>query len=465
MSNHEVTLEEEVRSVGETAERAPALFMVLEAERPLSGGARYSLMGIESVTLGRGRARHASRSDDGRSLDVHAPGRWISSRHAELRAVGREWVLTDVGSRNGTFVNGRRVSTATVREGDVFEVGRIFFTLRGAPTAGEPTRPDDDSAAMSSRFGFRTLLPELEEAYAALARVARRSVAPVLLLGPTGSGKEVLASELHAQSERPGAFVAVNCGAIPPTLVESLLFGYVRGAFSGADRDKAGFLQAADRGTLLLDEIGDLPTSSQAALLRVLQENEVVPIGATRAIAVDVRVVAATHRSLPDLVSSGAFRADLLARLKGYTHEVPPLRERMPDFGVLLAHIFGEVAKENASRLTLSSEAARALLAYQYPHNIRELHQAMRSAVALAVDDVIEARHLPKEILAPAWALGASKKPAGPDGPSLRETLIALLQENCGNVTAVARVMGKGPTQIHRWIHRFEIEVDTFRRS
>ena len=195
----------------------------------------------------------------------------------------------------------------------------------------------------------------------------------------------------------------MNCGALPAALVESLLFGHVKGAFSGAARDEIGFVRSAEGGTLFLDEIGDLPPASQAALLRVLQEHEVIPVGATRATKVDVRVIAATHRPLETLSGGGggAFRSDLLARLRGYTHRLPPLCERAADLGVILADILVQVAGDRATRLTLTPEAARALLRYSWPLNIRELRQAMASAVALAVEDVIDLKHLPAELSAP----------------------------------------------------------------
>jgi DNA-binding NtrC family response regulator len=471
VSANDQTLDEEAHASASAQARPPSLFVVLEAERPLSRGARYSLVGVERVTLGRGPSREGVRSDDGRVLALQVPGKWMSSRHAVLRAVAAEWIVEDAGSRNGTFVNGERVSSAVVREGDVLEVGRVFLTLRGAPAARGPIQRDEDAAVGSAPFGFRTLLPELEEAYEALTRIVQKSVAPILLLGPTGSGKEVLARNVHARSGRAGSFVAVNCGALPPTLVESLLFGHVKGAFSGAERDEPGFLRAADRGTLLLDEIGDLPASSQAALLRVLQEKEVVPVGATRATKVDVRIVAATHRALPALIASGAFRADLLARLKGYSHRLPSLRERMPDFGVLLADVLEQVAKANkvnATKLTLMPDAGRALLAYEWPLNIRELYQTMGGMVALAVDHVLEVRHLPSEILVrsrPPLATSAAKEPDDRADSVLRDRLIVLLNEHNGNITAVARAMEKGPTQIHRWIRRFEIDVEAYRRD
>ncbi len=456
------TLEDVAHRDGAVADRGPILFVVLEGERPLSRGARYSLVGVERVTIGRGPARAVTRSSDGRTFSVSVPGRWLSSSHVVVRAVGGEWIVEDAGSRNGTFVGGERITTRVLGEGDLVEAGRVWFSVRGAPANDGAVLRDEDAARTTQPFGLRTLLPEIADGLAALARIAKGSHVPVLFLGETGAGKEVLAREVHAQSARSGPFVAVNCGALPSTLVEALLFGHVKGAFSGATRDEIGFVRSADGGTLFLDEIGDLPATSQAALLRVLQEHEVIPVGATRATKVDVRVIAATHRPLDTLITTGGFRSDLLARLKGYVHRLPPLRDRMADFGVLLADVLADVAGERAQRLTIEPQAARALLAYAWPHNVREVHLAMASAVALATGDEIEARHLPAEVLAPEPSELAA--PAVSDGDTvLRASLVALLVEHRGNVTAVARVVGKAPAQIHRWMRRFGIDPDTYR--
>jgi transcriptional regulator with PAS, ATPase and Fis domain len=328
------------------------------------------------------------------------------------------------------------------------------------------SRSGSASNLASAPFGLRTLLPELEASHASLARVARGSLVPILFLGPTGSGKEVLAREVHMQSKRTGDLVAVNCGALSPMLVESLLFGHVRGAFSGATRDEPGFVRSAHGGTLFLDEIGDLPPSSQAALLRVLQEHEVVAVGATRATKVDVRIVAATHRPLATLSANGTFRPDLLARLKGYTHRLLPLHERMPDFGLLLADVLERVAGPRAEEITLMPDAALALMIYSWPHNIRELYHALASTIALGVGNILEARHLPSEILLYAEeGADTNETPPPSEDLALRDRLVLLLREHHGNLTAVARAMGKGPTQIYRWIRRFELPLDTYRRA
>jgi DNA-binding NtrC family response regulator len=465
VSSLEQTLDEVSHASSGSVARSPLLFVILEADRLMARGARYSLVGVETVVLGRGPGRLATRSRDGRSLDVRVPGRWISSSHAVVRAVAGEWILEDSGSRNGTFVNGERVTSRVLRDGDVVEAGRAYLAVRGAPAQEGAMVRDEDATRTTQPFGLRTLLPELQESYGALARVARNSAVPILFLGPTGSGKEVLAREVHVQSGRTGPFIPVNCGALPTTLVESLLFGHVKGAFSGAARDELGFVRSADGGTLFLDEIGDLPANSQAALLRVLQEHEVIPVGATRPVKADVRVVAATHRALDSLSETGGFRSDLLARLKGYAHKLPTLRERMVDVGVVLADVLASVGGERAERLTMTPDAARALLAYTWPLNIRELQQAMASAVALATEDVIEARHLPPEMFAPppSSVPPAAGPPSADD--ALRNRIVSLLHEHRGNVTAVARSMGKAPAQIHRWMHRFQIDPDAYREN
>jgi DNA-binding NtrC family response regulator len=460
----EQTLDEVSYATSGSVARSPLLFVVLEGDRLMARGARYSLIGVDTVSLGRGPGRLATRSGDGRALDVRVPGRWISSAHAVVRAVAGEWIVEDTGSRNGTYVNGERITSRVLRDGDVVEAGRVYFAIRGTPASDGPMVRDEDAARSVQPFGLRTLLPELQEGYSALARVARSNAVPILFLGPTGSGKEVLAREVHAQSGRSGPFIPVNCGALPTTLVESLLFGHVKGAFSGAARDEVGFVRSADGGTLFLDEIGDLPSTSQAALLRVLQEREVIPVGATRPVKVDVRIVAATHRALDSLSETGGFRSDLLARLKGYAHKLPALRERMCDFGIVIADVLASVAGERAERLAMTPDAARALLAYTWPLNIRELQQAMASAVALATEDVIEARHLPPEMFAPPpSAPPAASQPSADD--ALRDRIISLLHEHRGNVTAVARSMGKAPAQIHRWMHRFNIDPDAYRST
>jgi sigma-54 dependent transcriptional regulator, acetoin dehydrogenase operon transcriptional activator AcoR len=467
----------------------PRLVLVCECDRLLARGASWSLRDVGEIVFGRGARREVVRAADG--LRVSIPSRSASSVHARLRLLDGEWVLEDAESRNGTFVDGKRITRATVHEGEVIELGRALFVLERASVERDGIDIDAESTVPEAP-GLATLSPELGSQYAALGRIARSNIS-VLLLGETGSGKEVLARAVHALSQRGGRFVAVNCGALPQSLVEAQLFGHVKGAFSGALRDEPGLVRAADGGTLFLDEIGDLPPSSQAALLRVLQEREVLPVGSTHAVRVDLRVVAATHRSLSREAARGAFRSDLLARLSGFTLDLPPLRRRKHDLGVLIADLLhgleGYSERGDVARVTLTPTVGRALLAYDWPHNVRELQQALAAALVLADDGAITSATLPPAIAAAIAAPAPRASIAAPaprasiaapaprasiaapapntstsrDDEQLRLTLVEHLRTHCGNVAAVARAMGKAPMQVHRWMKRFALDPADYR--
>ncbi|MGI4718105.1 MAG: sigma 54-interacting transcriptional regulator [Janthinobacterium lividum] len=210
--------------------------------------------------------------------------------------------------------------------------------------------------------------------------------APVLISGESGSGKELAAQEVHAQSPRAsGPFIAINCAAIPPSLIHSELFGYERGAFTGAAKDKPGLIEAASGGSIFLDEIGDLPLDLQASLLRFLQERTIYRVGGTRTVPVDARVIAATHVDLPKAVAEGRFREDLYYRLSVFPVRVPPLRERKDDLPMLTEIIFNKYADEKSPQLKgVSKQALRAMAQHDWPGNIRELINRMRRAMVLA---------------------------------------------------------------------------------
>jgi transcriptional regulator with GAF, ATPase, and Fis domain len=284
----------------------------------------------------------------------------------------------------------------------------------------------------------------------------------------------VAAQAVHALSGRSGAFVAVNCGALPETLVESQLFGHRKGAFSGATEDRPGLVRSAHRGTLFLDEIGDLPLDSQAALLRVLQERQVMPIGATQPVEVDLRLCAATHRPLERLVAQGKFREDLLARLMGYTVQLPSLRERREDLGLITGALLRRVAGERAERVTFAKDAARAIFRHGWPLNIRELEKCLAAAVVLAGDGPIQRDHLPAQLATTATTTSEPKSEPSLEGSNSgiralssddadkRARLVALLTEHGGNISAVARALGKDRVQIRRWLQRFQLDPESF---
>jgi two-component system response regulator HydG len=279
------------------------------------------------------------------------------------------------------------------------------------------------------------------------------SSAPVVLLGETGTGKEVLARALHVSSPRAARpFVPVNCGAIPGDLLESELFGHVRGAFSGAVADKPGLFEAASGGTLLLDEVADLPAPLQVKLLRVLQDGEVRRVGATRSIAMDVRVIAATHKDLEALVETGAFRADLYYRLKVFSLRLPALRDRKEDI-VPLARHFLSLERDRARALRPATE--ELLRAYRWPGNIRELSNAMRYASVLSEGNEIEPRHLPDEIVrtraTPTPLPGSLRTLA-----EVEEAHVLTVLRACRGVQAdAARVLGIGRNTLWRKLRSY----------
>jgi transcriptional regulator with PAS, ATPase and Fis domain len=440
------------------------LHLVMEAARPLAGGARQSLDGVDEVVLGRGDRRGAARRTvDGRTvLRVEVPDRKMSVSHARLVLGEGRVVLEDLGSTNGTRVDGAPVERATLRPGALVEVGQTFFVYAEVEERIDWRADDVDNETAPPRpTGLVTLDPVLAVRLGRLERVAGSPVA-VMLRGETGTGKEVLARAVHELSGRPGPLVAVNCGAIPASLVESTLFGHLRGAFSGAVRDEMGTVRAAHRGTLFLDEIGDLPPSSQAALLRVLQEAEVVPIGATRAVKVDVRVISATHRPLEELMERGSFRRDLYARLAGFECELPRLRDRIVDAGLLVAALLRSSRVRDGDSLRFRGDAARALLRYAWPLNVRELQQCLATSSVLAEEGLVRLADLPPSIAAEATTPPEPESGTGSDD-AIRRELMLRFAEARGNLSEVARAMGKARQQVQRWARRFGIDAEAFR--
>ena len=441
-------------------ELADELIVLIECDRPLSGSARHRLGDVDEVVIGRAATRSVERSGN-RLLLRFADGR-ISTMHATLNREGRAFVIVDRGSKNGVSVNGRRVDRHLLRDGDVVECGRtfFFFQVRRGRRVDEP-RDVHAADLKPSAPGLATFHEPLATQFRALPDVARTQI-PVLILGASGTGKELVSRSVHQLSARRGVFVGVNCGALPENLVEAELFGARKGAFTGASDDKPGLIRASDQGTLFLDEIGDLPLRAQPALLRVLQEREVLPVGAIRAMPVDLRIVAATHRDLEAFAREDRFRADLLARVSGFVVRLPPLRERLEDFGLLIATLLSRHAGPD---VTITGEAMRALLSHSWPLNVRELEHCLRSALALSTKR-LELAHLPREVRDPS-ARDVERAPGKPRPRALapeqlarREELCALLISHRGNISAVARQLGKDRVQIRRWLRALDISLD-----
>jgi len=445
----------------------PYLYLVIECDRPSSLPMRFCLADTRRIEIGRGAERtHAKHPAEGVRLSV--PDRCMSGRHAEVHhADDGSWVLRDLGSKNGSFVNGIQISgDVSLDDGDVIELGHTFFRFRrdAAVPSGASVL---DAKDLTTPAGLRTLVPALEQTFANVAKLAS-STSSLLLLGETGTGKEVVARSIHELSRKPGAFVGVNCGALPQNLVESELFGSKKGAFSGANEDRMGLVRASDNGTLLLDEVGDLPLTSQASLLRVLQENEVVPVGASKPVSVKLRVLAATHHDLERLANEERFRGDLLARLNGFIIRLPALRDRREDLGLLINALTARI--DAGVAFVITPEAMRLIFRYEFPLNVRELEQVLRAALVLATDDpetgvkTIGVEHLPDTLReGPRSAPASRKAGAAKEGSERKSQLIAQMKEHHGNVSAVARAMGTARMQIHRWIRQFGVNPEDYR--
>ena len=282
----------------------------------------------------------------------------------------------------------------------------------------------------------------------------------VLIQGDSGTGKEVVARYIHNLSGRADApFLSINCGALPENLLESELFGHVKGSFTGAVRDKQGLFAAARGGTFFMDEVGEMPPSLQIKLLRVLQEREVIPVGATEAIPVDVRIIAATNRDVEEEVRRGNFRSDLFYRLNVIALELPPLRERKEDVLLLMETFLQDLATERSGApKALASEAMDAVMVYDWPGNVRELQNALEHAVVMSRSDLIEAASLPERITR------RKKEPLVADraqpNPSLdvieRAYIMWVLQAEGGNKTRAAEVLGIDPSTLYRKLSRYE---------
>jgi two-component system, NtrC family, response regulator GlrR len=294
------------------------------------------------------------------------------------------------------------------------------------------------------------------------AQLVAASDASVLIRGESGTGKELLAQALHRASRRAGRrFVAINCGAIPETLLESELFGHVRGAFTGATKDRAGLFQAADGGTLFLDEIGDMPLPLQVKLLRVLQERAVRPLGSDRSVPVDVRVLSATHRDLETLLADGSFREDLFYRLNVVTLRLPGLAERREDIPLLAQHFLSQLAARHGRTIHgFAPEALRALATANWPGNVRQLHNVIEQVCALSTSPLVPLALVQRALRTPE--IGVLPY-AEARRRFERDYLVGLLKLCDGNVADAARLAERNRTEFYRLLQKHDLAPERFR--
>ncbi|MBK9001102.1 MAG: sigma 54-interacting transcriptional regulator [Myxococcales bacterium] len=389
----------------------------------------------------------------------------VSRYHAEILLDGSGPRIRDLGSKNGVYVNGARVEESRLCEGDVVRLGASV----GVVVAREP-----ESTGFGEPFPGLLAGPVFWPVLDAARAVARTDL-PVIIEGETGTGKERVARAIHGWTGRHGAFVALNCAALPESLAEAELFGYRKGAFTGADRPSQGHFRAADGGTLLLDEVVDLPLPLQAKVLRAIEAREVVPLGETRPVPVDVRLVAAAQTSLHEAVGQKRFRADLLARLDGATVRLPPLRERIQE----VPFLFARLAARHVSRLpVLDPRLIEALCRHDWPYNVRELDLLARRMMALHESaPSLRVEHLPDRLTHSGQSASGRADPPRAAGAGRREgrstpaddvrdfaALTTALEECGGNVSRAAELVGISRPRAYRLIRAHgELDLEALR--
>jgi DNA-binding NtrC family response regulator len=312
-----------------------------------------------------------------------------------------------------------------------------------------------------SRPGFGGLIgmsPRMERVYKMIEKVSLREH-PVLILGESGTGKELVARSIHFQGPRKNKpFVPVECSALVPTLVESELFGYTKGAFTGAMQSKQGLIEAANGGTLFLDEIGEMSLDMQVKLLRVLQQREVKPVGSTETRAVNVRILAATHRDLEANIRNGTFRQDLYFRLNVVQVKLPPLRERKSDIPLLVTAFLEKFSREGDMARDLTEDAMRRLMAYDWPGNVRELENAIERAVALGSGPFVSVHDLPSNLQYPTSERAPGKEEVLPLEELERRAIMSTLRQTGGDKQAAARALGIGKTTLYRKLKQYQLD-------
>ena len=313
---------------------------------------------------------------------------------------------------------------------------------------------------IKSRHGFSNIVgrsPEMEKLYRIIAK-AGQSTHPVLILGESGTGKEMVAKAIHISGPlRNKPFIPVDCGSLVPTLIESELFGHVRGAFTGATGPKEGLLAMADGGTVFLDEIGELPIDLQAKLLRAIQEREIRPVGSTKQVPINVRILGATIRDLEQAVTEGTFRRDLFFRLNVLTLRIPPLRERRQDIPLLVAHFLERIGRDSGMEKTISDDALKILLSYDWPGNVRELENALERACVISSAAELQGRDLPSHLTgAPRSLTAAPSNEIVPIAELERQTILNALAQTNGDKMLVARLLGIGKTTLYRKLKEYQ---------
>lgn len=340
-----------------------------------------------------------------------------------------------------------------------FDGKDLVTQVTRAAALSAPAVTDEPNEEWKS--GIVTRNPEFE-AVLSRSKLVASGDASVLIRGESGTGKELLARAIHrASPRRDRPFMAINCGAIPEALLESELFGHVKGSFTGAGRDHEGLIQSSNGGTVFLDEIGDMPVPLQVKLLRVLQERTVRPVGSTQSVAVDVRIVSATHRDLEAAIRDGQFREDLYYRLNVVSFTLPPLRERREDVPLLAGHFLTQIARKyNKTVNAFSADALQRLVKYDWPGNVRELVNVVEQVVALTTSAVVSPALVESALRTQATELDSFEQARG---QFERDYLARLLKMTSGNVTHAARLAKRNRTEFYKLLHRHHLDPGLFK--
>jgi DNA-binding NtrC family response regulator len=368
----------------------------------------------------------------------------VSREHARLEKRGAALWISDLGSRNGCFVNRRRIQgSSEVRAGDILRLGDMVLRLVSRAL-------DDHPVSSESLLVGGPSLADTRRLISLLGPTSLR----ILVRGKSGTGKELAARDLHRHSERVGPFIALNCAALPESLVETELFGHVKGAFTGALRDKPGLFEAAQGGTLFLDEVTELPAGTQAKLLRVVETGELRRVGSVSSVPTDCRIIAATNHDLEQDIAQGRFRGDLAARLAESEVVLPSLAERIEDLPLLIDHL----TERAGCRITFDADAMEILACYAWPLNVRELDNLVRTLSVLSQGGEVGAERLPSHL---------ATQPSGPPAPegddSMMDKVLEALRQNGGNIRKTSQQLGVSRTYIYRCLDRSGFDVRTAR--
>jgi len=456
-------------TLGETARADLLNLLIVDDERSVRDGCREVAQSLGFSTFVAEKAEHAYRVLEAQNIDVvlldmRLPGmssgleilQQIRSRKPDAEVI----VITGYGTVQSA-VHAMKLGAYdyVIKPFNLEELRLLLERVAAHLKLASENRLLREK--IKSKQGFGGIVgrsPEMEKLYRMIAKVSR-SAHPVLVQGESGTGKELVARAIHFTGPfRDQPFIPVDCGSLVPTLIESELFGYVRGAFTGAVRSKEGLMSIAQGGTVFLDEIAELPVDLQSKLLRAIQEKEIRPVGSTKSISINVRILAATNRDLESAVQDGKFRKDLYFRLNVVTLKIPPLRERKQDIPLLVGHFLERMARSSGVQREISDEAMKLMLAYDWPGNVRELENCLERACALSSGPLLQVADMPTSIQ------NSQLPSASGSLPSHRIITIAELEKQAilgtidqlqGDKLMAAKLLGIGKTTLYRKLKEY----------